>query len=80
MATIVINKAHADRHYADKSELLAAAEHAIHRAITRDADFYAAPGPRFPRRLIVQGSTIEFRAYVREDGTVHVGTHFPIDP
>ena len=76
---VVINVGHAGRHYVGRPALLAAADAAIRRAVAADAAAYATPGRRFPRRLTVEGVTIEYRPFVADDGTVHVGTHFPTD-
>ena len=75
---IVINAAHAERHYLGRPALLSAAEVAIRQAITADAAAYRSPGQCRPQRLIVTDIPIEYRPFVREDGTIYVGTHFPI--
>ena len=75
---IVINAAHAERHYRGRPTLLDAADAAIRQAISADAAAYQSPGQRPPKRIIVAGEVIEFRPFVRNDGTIHVGTHFPI--
>ena len=76
---VVINLEHAGRHYVGKPALFAAANAAIRQAVAADAAGFKTPGRRFPRRLVVDSVTIEYRPFVADDGTVHIGTHFPID-
>ncbi len=74
---LTITQGHGARHLLETSLVPADVEAAIEAQIRQSASGASVGGP-FWGRISIGGQTIEYRAYGLDDGTINVGTYYPL--
>jgi hypothetical protein len=76
---ITIQSAHGARHLAGTGLTSEAVESAITGQVRQAVSGATATGS-FWGRVTVNGRVIEYRAFTLPDGTINIGTYYPVNP